>query len=293
MGSDEKIVFITGDLGFNALEGIRDTMKDRFINAGVAEQNMIGVAAGLAHKGYSVFCYSIAPFITYRCLEQIRIDVCYHKLPVFIVGNGGGYGYGIMGFTHHAISDLACMSSLPGLDCYIPSFTEEVESSLTQMLSAGRPSYLRLGLGRSKPAGLKTFESINPLLLSPQPEMTVMALGPLAASALETISKAGFEKKIDLFSAVKLPFANFNDKFVQSVKASERLLILEEHVSRGGIAENIALSLMNLGIMPKQFKAIPAAGYPGELYGDQNYHQRQSGLDQASILGILQNWLMQ
>src|ERR1035438_1328963 len=101
IGEDDKIIFLTGDLGFNAFENIQTKMKDRFINTGVAEQNMIGMAAGMASKGYSVFCYSIAPFVTYRCLEQIRVDVCFHKLPVFIVGNGGGYGYGIMGATHH------------------------------------------------------------------------------------------------------------------------------------------------------------------------------------------------
>ncbi len=80
---DEKIIFVTGDLGYNALENLRNIIPDRFINAGVAEQNMIGMAAGLAYKGFKVFCYSIAPFITYRCLEQIRLDVCIHKLPVF------------------------------------------------------------------------------------------------------------------------------------------------------------------------------------------------------------------
>src|SRR3972149_3068805 len=110
---DEKIIFITGDLGFNAFENLQKSIGDRFINAGVAEQNMIGLAAGLAYKGYKVFCYSIAPFIVYRCLEQTRNDVCFHKLPVFIVGNGGGYGYGIMGSTHHALSDIACLAGLP------------------------------------------------------------------------------------------------------------------------------------------------------------------------------------
>ncbi|HXP53207.1 MAG TPA: transketolase, partial [Bacteroidia bacterium] len=94
--ADEKILFLTGDLGYNAFEGLQEKLKDRFINMGVAEQNMISAAAGMAYKGYKVFCYSIAPFIVYRCLEQFRNDVCFHDLPVFLVGNGGGYGYGIM-----------------------------------------------------------------------------------------------------------------------------------------------------------------------------------------------------
>ncbi|UFH52040.1 hypothetical protein LN737_16375 [Spirosoma sp. KNUC1025] len=89
---DDKVVFITGDLGYNALENVQEAMGPRFINAGVAEQNMVGVAAGMAYRGYKVFCYSIAPFIVYRCLEQFRNDVCLHKMPVFLVGNGGVMG---------------------------------------------------------------------------------------------------------------------------------------------------------------------------------------------------------
>ena len=95
IASNNSSIFITGDLGYNALEGVKEIGGNRFINAGVAEQNMVGVAAGLASAGFEVFTYSIAPFAVYRCYEQIKIDICIHDLPVYIVGNGGGYGYGI------------------------------------------------------------------------------------------------------------------------------------------------------------------------------------------------------
>ena len=95
---------------------------------------MIGIAAGLAVKGYKVFCYSIAPFIVYRCLEQIRNDVCFHDLPVFMVGNGGGYGYGIMGSSHHAISDLASISSLPNIKSWIPNTANDVNQITERIL---------------------------------------------------------------------------------------------------------------------------------------------------------------
>src|SRR5690242_17673469 len=102
---------LTGDLGYQALEGVREKLKDRFINAGVSEQNMVSVAAALASEGLEPLCYSIAPFAVFRPAEQIRLDVCLHGLGVKIVGNGGGYGYGIMGSTHHAIEDVAVLSS--------------------------------------------------------------------------------------------------------------------------------------------------------------------------------------
>src|SRR5687767_14368127 len=99
---DPSIMLITGDLGFTVLEEFRDTLPKQYLNAGVAEQNMIGVAAGLAMSGKRVFVYSIIPFVTFRCLEHIRNDLCYHNLPVGIVGVGGGYSYGHMGSTHHS-----------------------------------------------------------------------------------------------------------------------------------------------------------------------------------------------
>ncbi len=103
------MVFLTGDLGFMALEPLRDRLGDRFINCGVAEQNMVTVAAGLAKEGFDVWVYSIAPFCYARALEQIRNDVCLHGLPVRVLGNGGGYGYGVMGPTHHALEDYGIL----------------------------------------------------------------------------------------------------------------------------------------------------------------------------------------
>ena len=101
------MVFLTGDLGFMALEALQAAMGPRFINAGVAEQNMVSVAAGLARQGMETWVYSIAPFLYARPFEQIRNDIAFHGLPVKLIGNGGGYGYGVMGPTHHAIEDTA------------------------------------------------------------------------------------------------------------------------------------------------------------------------------------------
>jgi len=291
ISQDEKIIFLTGDLGYNALENIQQSMKDRFINVGVAEQNMIGIAAGLAHKGYKVFCYSIAPFITYRCLEQIRVDVCFHKLPVFIVGNGGGYGYGIMGATHHAIEDIACMSSLPNMTCYVPSFNEDVNASVLEIVKNGQPAYLRLGLGKNNPTEQKSLDSINPIYTSSKPNLTIIALGPVIHNAMDAIEKTGVRNNIDLFSAIKIPFLETSNDFFNSIEKSKKLLVIEEHVSRGGLAEYLSLQLLNNGIQLEKFKSLHAKGYPNGLYGDQNYHQLQSGLDSNHIQHIINEWM--
>mgnify|MGYP001810792605 CR=1 FL=1 len=182
--ADESILFITGDLGYNALENLQEKLGRRFINAGVAEQNMVGVAAGMAYKGFKVFCYSIAPFAVYRCLEQFRNDACLHNLPVFLVGNGGGYGYGIMGSTHHAIEDLACLSSLQNVKTWIPAFSDEVEPVLTQIVQEKRPAYMRLGVGPLTPEGAVLSGSLKKIVHAPNAQTAIVALGPIAANVL-------------------------------------------------------------------------------------------------------------
>ena len=141
----EDFVFLTGDLGYNALEPLRAAMGPRFINAGVAEQNMISVAAGMSSLALVPWVYSIAPFVYARPFEQIRNDVCMHGLHVVIVGNGGGYAYGSMGATHHALEDYGTLLGLPDMHAFIPAFAADVPVIVNRLFDFKRPSYLRLG----------------------------------------------------------------------------------------------------------------------------------------------------
>ncbi len=143
--ADERIFLVCGDLGYSVLEVFADRFPDRYLNAGVAEQNMTGVAAGLAMTGRVVFTYSIANFPVIRCLEQVRNDVCYHGLDVKVVAVGGGLAYGAQGYTHHGVEDLAVMRVLPGMTVFAPG--DPVEARLATRAAARRrgPCYLRLG----------------------------------------------------------------------------------------------------------------------------------------------------
>lgn len=203
---DENLVFITGDLGYNALENLVTKMGDRFINAGVAEQNMIGVAAGMASQGFHVICYSIAPFVVYRCLEQVRNDVCFHNLPVYIVGNGGGYGYGIMGSSHHSIEDIACLSGLPNMKCYVPAFVEDMNTCMDDMFARRRPAYLRLGLGKPLPQGL----SIQPYGAATSDKtgsaLTVLVQSPVANNLFAALENDPNKARIEVFVISTMPF---------------------------------------------------------------------------------------
>jgi transketolase len=277
--TNPKSFFLTGDLGYNALENIQTSAGNRFINSGVAEQNMIGVSAGLAYSGFETFVYSIAPFVVFRCLEQIKIDVCIHDLPVYIIGNGGGYGYGIMGATHHSIEDIACMSPLPNMTCWIPAFQEDVEFCINEITKRKKPAYLRLGLGKSYPNKLK-ISSINKILGSDHPQITILVLGPVIHNVLEAAENIS---GIEVFTILSVPIIDDCDLLTNSIKKSKKLLVIQEHVQRGGIGEYILTYLFNLNIQVNTFKSLHALGYPSKLYGNQAFHQKESGLDKDNI----------
>jgi transketolase len=289
---DDSIVFITGDLGYNALENLKAKLGKRFINAGVAEQNMVGVAAGFAHKGYKVFCYSIAPFIVYRCLEQFRNDICFNNLPVFLVGNGGGYGYGIMGSSHHALEDLACLSGLQNANVWVPAFADEVEPVLKQIVSDARPSYLRLGAGKTTPDNAYSSGSFKVIHQGAQATTTVFALGPVAnnvVSALDTAPELA--DKVNVITALHFPL-NLENEVLELVRNAPNILVAEEHISTGGLGQQLSVQLLERGIFPRSFKSLKAEGYPNGKYGSQSYHQKLSGLDPASIISNIHQLLI-
>jgi transketolase len=288
--TQNNLMFLTGDLGYNALEKIQETFPKQFLNAGVAEQNMVGVAAGLAYEGKSVFIYSIAPFVVFRCLEQIKLDVCIHNHPVFIIGNGGGYGYGIMGATHHAIEDIACLSPLPNMICWVPSFLEDVDYCIEQIIERKGPAYLRLGLGVSYPNKIE-IGCINHIVKSTEElKITIISQGPIVKSVLKAIEGLF---GIDLFTILTVPLTSITENLLTSIKASKKVLIIEEHVERGGLAEHLIIQFvkMNLGII--QYETLSAKGYPSKTFGNQEFHLQESGLDSNNIKQVLTKLLNQ
>ena len=277
-----NLIFLTGDLGFMALEEVRDALGDRFVNGGVSEQNIVSMAAAMAHEGLQVICYSIAPFAVFRPAEQIRLDVCLHKKNVKIVGNGGGYGYGIMGATHHAIEDIAVLSSFQNMHCYIPVCNEDVESVTRAMLNHSMPSYLRLGYG-ILPGGwsLPPFAPIRQLAKGDK--ITIVGMGPVLtniANALEGNDVA------DIFAVSEIPLINLTDELKESILRTKKLLVVEEHVKRGGLGEHLAYHIISYNI--KSYHHRYARGYENGLYGSQKYHQKQCGLDTDSLRQTIQ-----
>jgi transketolase len=279
------LIFLTGDLGFMALEPLQQAMGRRFINAGVAEQNMVSVAAGLAREGLEAWAYSIAPFCYARPFEQIRNDVAFHGLPVRLVGNGGGYGYGVMGPTHHAIEDYGVLLCLPSMTALMPVFDEDVGAVVAATEGVAGAAYLRLGRGE-KPKGwdVPAYAAWRQLL--PGGGTPLVAAGPLAGSYLEAFLQQAQASRPPLWAVAELPLARhpLPPALVAQVQATGGLVVAEEHVSRGGLGAELAMLAASGGLGLRRLVHLHAQAHHYERYGSQTYLRRLSGLDAASAL---------
>ncbi len=286
----EHSVFLTGDLGFMALEGLRDALQCRFINAGLAEQSMMSVAAGIAKTGLSVWVYSIAPFCYARPFEQIRNDICLHHLPVRLIGNGGGYGYGVMGSTHHALEDYGVLLTLPGMRAYIPAFDEDLDPIVAGMQKeSARPAYLRLGLAEP-PAGFTPpgYAPWRRLLQGRGP--SVLVVGPLAGNILKCVMDLDDNARPDLWVVTELPLntGDIPQDFLASLPDSPALWVVEEHVAQGSFGRMLASWILEHGYPVKEFRHFAAQGYPSGRMGSQGFHRAESGIDGESLARCLQ-----
>jgi transketolase len=231
-----QIALIVGDLGYSVIEPFADEFPDRFINAGVAEQNMTGVAAGMASEGYHVFTYSIANFPTFRCAEQIRNDIDYHKLPVTIVAVGGGLAYGALGYSHHAVQDYALMRVLPNMLIAAPGDPMEVRACMRYLVENPGPSYLRLGkIG--EPSYHESIPEVVPgrwLKVRPgdDNDNTILCTGAALQLAMEWVATQEFRG----YSVNSVPLWSMMCKRFQvdQMRFYKNIVSIEDHLYDGG-----------------------------------------------------------
>lgn len=279
-----RIFLVVGDLGYSVIEPFADEFPDRYLNAGVAEQNMTGLAAGLASEGYHVFTYSIGNFPTLRCLEQIRNDVCYHKLPVTIVAVGSGVSYGNLGYSHHCVQDIGCLRGLPNLTLLSPADPGETRRCVSFLSANPGPSYLRIGKAGEPTVHDKEIDFRTPTrLISRQADSAIVGTGSVLAEAMlaaERLATRGHA--VDVFSLTTLTSADLS-----SLGRYKRILTVEEHVAAGGIGE-----LLGLGL-PRTVRIRQLAIHTDlcSLVGSQSYLRAISGLDAAGIERSYVAWL--
>lgn len=239
---DKTVWLLNGDLGYTVVEPFAERYPDRYVNCGVAEQNMSGMAAGLALSGKHVFTYSIANFPTLRCLEQIRNDICYHNASVTIVAVGGGYSYGSLGYTHHGIEDLAIMSVLPKMRVIAPGDPVETRLALGEIVADPGPTYLRLGkagepIVHATPPDFRLGRAIK---VREGSELTVIATGAMlnpAVAAVDTLRARGIAVRVLSMHTVK-PIDS--DAVCAAARETGGILTVEEHRVDGGLGSRVA-----------------------------------------------------
>ena len=285
-----EMLFLTGDLGFMALEPLQAAMGERFINAGVAEQNMVSVAAALARQQFEVWVYSIAPFLYARPFEQIRNDIAFHQLPVKLVGNGGGYGYGVMGPTHHAIEDYGVLLTLPHMSVFAPVFDEDVAAVIARAGAARGPSYLRMGRGEP-PAGYTVPPYAPWRQLTHGGGALVIAVGPLAGTYIDAFNSLPAAQRPNCWALAELPLEQTPPpaELLAQLACASSLVVAEEHVQRGSFGAELLLFLAQRQLAIPRFAHLYARAHHYERYGSQQFLRRQSGLDAGSMLAILEN----
>ncbi len=273
MKEDEDVLLMTGDLGFGVFNKIREEVPGQFYNAGVAEQNMTGMAAGLALEGHTVFTYSIGNFPTLRCLEQIRNDAAYHDANVKIVCIGGGLSYGSLGMSHHATEDLGIMRSLPEIKVFAPGCAWETEQIVRRLKDIPGTCYLRLDKSNNPKTGREeeVFDPFKARRLREGKDITLMTTGGLlyeAQKAAESLSAQGIECRV-----VSVPCLSPLD--VDEIEACSRetggIVTIEENNIMAGLGGAVAEVALESEFRPKVFKRIGMPNKYSSVVGTQEY----------------------
>lgn len=286
---DERINLIVGDIGFGVVEPFAERFPRRFLNAGVAEQNMTGIATGLALCNKVVFTYSIANFPTLRCLEQIRNDVCYHNANVKIVAVGGGFAYGSLGMTHHATEDLAIMRALPGMVVVAPGDPIEAEQATRAIVAHPGPCYLRLG--RAGEVNVQrprlAFEIGRAITVRDGGDITLISTGGVLRAAVlvaERLAQEGVQARVLSMHTVK-PLDT--DAVLAAARETRAIVTIEEHSVIGGLGGAVAEVLAESDREKIAFKRVGLPSVFSSRVGSQEYLRAAYGLSQDQILESL------
>jgi transketolase len=282
---DPRLFLITGDLGFGVLTGFAAQRPRQFLNAGVAESNMTGLATGLALDGRIVFTYSIANFPTLRCLEQIRNDAAYHGADVKIVSIGGGFSYGALGMSHHATEDLAILRAIPGITVVSPGCLWEVEEGTEAIVRTPGVCYLRLdksNAGRTN-AEREVFQLGCMRVVRDGDDVSLLATGGILGTTLgaaERLAGEGISARVVSVHTIR-PFDA--DTLFRACRETGGVVTVEEHVVDGGLGGLVAETCLEGGVVPRGFHRIGLRAGFCSVVGSQKYLRRRYGLDEEAI----------
>lgn len=283
--ADSRVVLLSGDIGNRLFDRLRAARPEQFMNCGVAEQNMMGVAAGMGLSGLRPIVYTIAPFTTIRCLEQIKIDVGYHNSPVIIVGTGSGLSYASLGPTHHSLEDFAIFRAIPNLQVLAPWDAKSLRACLRMAIESSSPTYIRIGKkGETDLSGDNAIPVIgNGLCLKSGSQACILATGTIsseAALAVKTLAEQGVSAELVLMHTVK----PFSETAINGLlNRFDALVTVEEHSKVGGFGESV-LSLIARSSLQKRIEVLGTSDQFMPVVGSQEYARQYFEIDADSIV---------
>ena len=290
--TDPRVVLLSGDIGNRLFDKLRAQSPSQFLNCGVAEQNMMGVAAGMGLSGLRPIVYTITPFTTVRCLEQIKIGVAYHKSPVVIVGTGSGLSYASLGPTHHSLEDFAIFRAIPNLQVLAPWDEKSLRACLQMAMQRDGPSYIRIGKkGEPDLTGDRHMSNISEgFCYSHGKDICLLAVGTVAqeaCNAAQALRAQGVIAEVVLVHTVKpTPTAMFDDL----LSRFDSFVVVEEHAQTAGFGEAFLSYLARTGKV-KKVVALGASDTFMPVVGSQKYARQHFQIDAQAITQAAQSIL--
>ena len=292
--NDPSIMLLTGDLGFGVLDEFAKELPNQFVNVGVAEQNMIGIAAGLALEGHKVITYSIGNFGMIRCLEQIRNDLAYHDANVTVVTVGCGFSYGSLGMSHHATEDVSILRTFP-IQIYSPGDLWEAESLADVVLSKPGTKYLRLdkAFASNTHHDGEIFLPGKARIIREGDDITLISTSGIlqeVINAADLLANDGINARIVHFNTLK-PIDR--EAVVTAAEYTGGIVTIEEHVLEGGLGSIVAEILLDRGVMPRCFGRLGVTGGFTSTVGSQSYLRKKYGIDSEGIIHSVKQLIRQ
>lgn len=284
---NNDIYLLTGDLGFSVFEKFSQKFPERFYNVGIAESSMISMAAGLALNDKKVYVYSIIPFVTMRCFEQIRVDLCYQNLNVILVGVGGGLSYGPSGATHHAIEDISIMRSLPNMKVICPGDPFETENAVEQAANLNGPCFIRLNKNREPrlyDEDITEFKIGKAIKIYSGNQISIITTGNMLEQSINIAKKLkSYNLSVSLYSMHTIKPID-KEAILECMKNSKYIFTLEEHNLIGGLGSAVAEIIAENVDRKIYFKSFGIPDVYADCAGSRDFLRKKYEIDEESIL---------